>query len=106
MRARQQAVDMLWALQGRMAPGGGGLEGLGKSWEPRGTERGGVRLSSVPDGRRRSHAALRCCLRTLQGAVAPHTRYSSSIPDPDQRVRWKVPIPCNRTSADVRVGGG
>lgn len=97
---------MLWALQGRMAPGGEGLEGLAKSWGPRGTEQGGVRLFSVPDGRQRSHAAPHCCLRTRQGAVAPRTRYPSSIPDLDQRVRWKVLTPCNRTSADVRVGGG
>lgn len=37
-RPRQQAVDMVGALQLRMVPGEGGLTGWGRSWEPRGTE--------------------------------------------------------------------
>lgn len=41
MGLRQQAMDMVWALWDRIALRGGGLEVLGKFWEPRSTEQGG-----------------------------------------------------------------
>lgn len=89
---------MAWALQGTVAPGRGGLEGLGRFLAPRGLNRSGETLLSLDGGQRPQAAASGPCggLRSTY----PHPSARPFSLDLDQRASWKVMMPCKRTCAE------
>lgn len=95
---------MAWALQGAVAPGGGGLEGLGRFLAPRGTEQlqGGCPESGWWQRPQAAASGLCGGLRSTY----PHPSARPFSLDLDQRAGWKVMMSCNRTYAESECWRG
>ena len=93
----------------RLAPGEGGLQGLGKSWGPGGTGQRRRGLCSYFSTGHRGPMLLCTAVSGLcwagGGSVPPHTCSHTYTPDLDRRAPWTLQMPYNRTCASRRVGG-